>query len=106
FAGAVEKTDGKVQAADGGTLFLDEISELDADLQAKLLRVMQEQEYCPMGSDKVIKCNVRVMGATTKDLKECVRCGFFREDLYHRFNVIEMKLPSLRERKDDILPLA
>jgi DNA-binding NtrC family response regulator len=106
FTGAVQKTDGKIQAADGGTLFLNEISELDADLQAKLLRFLQEQEYCRLGSNKAIKSNVRIMGATTKDLKECVTCGFFREDLYCKLNVIEMKLPPLRERKDDILPLA
>ncbi len=106
FSGAVEKTEGKIQAADGGTLFLDEISELDVDLQAKLLRFLQEREYSLLGSNKVIKADVRIIGATNKDLRECVKCGLFREDLYYRFNVIELKLPPLRERKEDILPLS
>lgn len=106
FTGAVGKTAGKIQAADGGTLFFDEISELDIDLQAKLLRFLQEQEYSPLGSGKVIKADVRIIGATNKDLKECVKNGLFREDLYYRFNVIEIKLPPLRERNDDVLPLA
>lgn len=106
FSGAVEKTEGKIRAADGGTLFLDEISELDVDLQAKLLRFLQEREYSPLGSNRVIKADVRIMGATNKDLKECVKCGLFREDLYYRFNVIELKLPPLRERREDILPLS
>lgn len=106
FTGAVEKTGGKIQAAHGGTLFLDEISELDIDLQAKLLRFMQEQEYSPLGSSKVIKGDVRIIGATNKDLRECVKNAHFREDLYYRFNVIELKLPTLRDRKEDIIPLA
>jgi two-component system nitrogen regulation response regulator GlnG len=106
FTGAVEKTAGKIQTADGGTLFLDEISELDIDLQAKMLRFLQEQEYSPLGSSKIIKADVRIIGATNKDLRECVKNGLFREDLYYRFNVIEIKLPTLRERKDDIIPIA
>lgn len=106
FTGAVGKTAGKIQAADGGTLFLDEISELDIDLQAKLLRFLQEQEYSPLGSNKIIKADVRIIGATNKDLRECIKNGLFREDLYYRFNVIEIKLPPLRERKEDILALA
>lgn len=106
FSGAIEKTEGKVQAADGGTLFLDEIAELDVELQAKLLRFLQEREYSLLGSNKVIKADVRIIGATNKDLKECVKCGLFREDLYYRFNVIEMKLPPLRERREDIIPLS
>jgi two-component system nitrogen regulation response regulator GlnG len=106
FTGAVGKTAGKVQAADGGTLFLDEISELDIDLQAKMLRFLQEQEYSPLGSNKIIKADVRIIGATNKDLMECVKNNLFREDLYYRFNVIEIKLPPLRERKEDILSLA
>ncbi|MDI6727965.1 MAG: sigma-54 dependent transcriptional regulator [Thermodesulfovibrionales bacterium] len=106
FTGAVGKTAGKVQAADGGTIFLDEISELDIDLQAKLLRFLQEQEYSPLGSNKIIKADVRIIGATNKDLMECIKNNLFREDLYYRFNVIEIKLPPLRERKEDILSLA
>lgn len=106
FTGAVGKTAGKIQAADGGTIFLDEISELDIDLQAKLLRFLQEQEYSPLGSNKIIKADVRIIGATNKDLMGCVKNGLFREDLYYRFNVIEIKLPPLRERKEDIIPLA
>jgi two-component system nitrogen regulation response regulator GlnG len=106
FTGAVEKTAGKIQVADGGTLFLDEISELDIDLQAKLLRFLQEKEYSPIGSSKIIKADVRIIGATNKDLKLCVKKGNFREDLYYRFNVIEIRIPPLRERKDDIIPLA
>lgn len=105
FTGAAEKTAGKIQAADGGTLFLDEIAELDIDLQAKLLRFLQEREYSPLGSSKIVKADVRIIGATNKDLKEAVKSGLFREDLYYRFNVIEIKLPPLRERKEDILPL-
>jgi two-component system nitrogen regulation response regulator GlnG len=106
FSGAVEKTEGKIQSADGGTLFLDEIAELDVDLQAKLLRFLQEREYSLLGSNKVIKADVRIIGATNKDLKECVKRGLFRDDLYYRFNVIEMKLPPLREKREDVIPLA
>jgi two-component system nitrogen regulation response regulator GlnG len=106
FTGAVERTAGKIKAADGGTLFLDEISELDIDLQAKLLRFLQEQEYSPLGSNKVIKADVRIIGASNKDLKSCLKEGTFREDLYYRFNVIEIKLPPLRERREDIPVLA
>ncbi|MCL4492173.1 MAG: sigma-54 dependent transcriptional regulator [Nitrospirae bacterium] len=106
FTGAVEKTAGKIQAADGGTLFLDEISELGIDLQAKLLRFLQEREYSPLGSSKIIKADVRIIGATNRDLRACVKDGLFREDLYYRFNVIDIKLPPLRERKEDIIPLS
>lgn len=106
FTGAHEKTPGKIPSADGGTLFLDEISELDINLQAKLLRFLQEHEYSPLGSAKTIKADVRIVGATNRDLKECVRNGQFREDLYYRFNVIGIHLPPLRERDEDILPLA
>lgn len=106
FTGAHEKTAGKIQSADGGTLFLDEISELDLGLQAKLLRFLQEREYSPLGSSKVIKADVRIVGATNRDLKDSVRNGQFREDLYYRFNVIGIHLPPLRERPDDVLSLA
>lgn len=106
FTGAQEKKEGKIQAASSGTLFLDEISELDINMQAKLLRFLQEQEYSPLGSNKIIKADVRIIGATNTNLKECVKKGQFREDLYYRFNVIEIKLPLLKERKEDIIPLA
>lgn len=106
FSGAHERRIGKIQSASGGTLFLDEISELDITLQAKLLRFLQEHEYSPIGSDKVLKGDVRVIGATNKDLKRCVENGTFREDLFYRLNVIEIRLPALRERKEDIVLLA
>ena len=106
FTGATEKRGGKIEAADGGTLFLDEISELNIDLQAKLLRFLQEKEYSPLGSSKVIKADVRIIGATNQDLGVRVKNGTFREDLYYRFNVIEIKAPPLRTRKEDILSLA
>ncbi len=106
FPGAVERKEGKISAAEGGTLFLAQIAGLDIKVQAKLLRFLEEQQYSPIGSNKVIKGDVRIIGATNKDLKECVREGLFRDDLYRRLNVIEIKLPLLRERKEDILPLA
>ncbi len=105
FTGAKEKRAGKIESADKGTLFLDEISELDLGLQAKLLRFLQEKEFSPLGSNKTIKADVRIIGATNKNLKEAVNNGAFREDLYYRFNVIQIKLPPLRERKEDIMPL-
>ncbi len=106
FTGAHEKRSGKIQSADGGTLFLDEISELDLGLQAKLLRFLQDREYSPLGSSKVVKADVRIIGATNRDLKECVRNGQFREDLYYRFNVVGIHLPPLRERQEDVIALA
>jgi two-component system nitrogen regulation response regulator GlnG len=106
FTGALEKKFGKIQAAEGGTLFLDEIAELNIDLQAKLLRFLQEKEYTPLGSTKTLKADVRIIGATNKDLYDQVKKGRFREDLFYRFNVIEIHLPPLRERKEDIIPLA
>lgn len=106
FTGASEKKTGKIQAADAGTFFLDEISELDIELQAKLLRFIQEKEYSPIGSNSNIKADVRIIVATNKDLMTCIKNGLFREDLYYRLNVIEIKLPPLRERREDILLLA
>jgi two-component system nitrogen regulation response regulator GlnG len=106
FTGATERRAGKIQAAEGGTLFLDEIAELDMGLQAKLLRFLQEKEYSPLGSTKTLKADVRIIGATNRNLKEQVDKGLFREDLFYRFNVIEIKLPPLRERREDIIPLA
>lgn len=106
FTGAVDRKPGKIQTADTGTFFLDEISELDIELQAKLLRFMQNNEYSPIGSNRVIKADVRILAATNKNLMEYVKKGLFRDDLYYRLNVIQIKLPPLRERKVDILLLA
>lgn len=106
FTGAGEKHTGKIESAKGGTLFLDEISEMDANLQAKLLRFMQDRRFSPLGSNKVIDADVRIIGATNQDLKDSAGKGSFREDLYYRFNVVQLKLPPLRDRREDILPLA
>lgn len=97
---------GKILLADGGSLFLDEIGELSPELQAKLLRVIQEQEVEPLGSTKPIPVHVRIISATHRDLKQMVQDGKFREDLLYRLNSIEIQLPALRERENDILELA
>lgn len=106
FTGAIADKEGLVKAADGGTLFLDEISELPLQLQVKLLRVLQEKEYTPVGSTVSISVNVRFIASTNKDLKEEVAAGKFREDLYYRLNIVEINLPSLKEREEDIPLLA
>ncbi len=106
FTGAIADKEGLVKAADGGTLFLDEISELPLQLQVKLLRVLQEKEYTPVGSTVSISVNVRFIASTNKDLKEEVASGKFREDLYYRLNIVEINLPSLKEREEDIPLLA
>ncbi|MCL5024475.1 MAG: sigma-54 dependent transcriptional regulator [Nitrospirae bacterium] len=106
FTGAKEKRDGKIESANGGTLFLDEIAELDLNLQAKLLRFMQDRKFSALGSNRVIEADVRIIGATNRDLKDAVSKGQFREDLYYRFNVVQIKLPALQERREDIAPLA
>jgi two-component system, NtrC family, nitrogen regulation response regulator GlnG len=105
FTGAVKGKKGKIESANGGTLFLDEISEMDAGLQSKLLRFLQDREFTPLGSNQTIKADVRIIGATNKDLSAAVSKGHFREDLYYRFNVVRIKLPALRERREDIPPL-
>jgi two-component system response regulator AtoC len=104
FTGAVERKVGKWVAANGGTLFLDEISEMPLSLQAKLLRVLQEREVTPLGSNKKIALDVRIICATNKNLEQLVKEGKFREDLYFRLNVIPIIMPPLRKRKED-LPL-
>jgi two-component system, NtrC family, nitrogen regulation response regulator NtrX len=106
FTGAVRKQTGKFVAADGGTIFLDEIGDMSLRTQAKVLRVLQEGEVEPVGAAAVIKVDVRVIAATNKDLTEEIRTGRFREDLYYRLNVIPVRTPPLRERRDDIPILA
>lgn len=106
FTGANEKRVGKIESANHGTLFLDEISEMDTDLQAKLLRFMQDKKFSPLGSNKVYEADVRIIGATNRDIMEAVAKGLFREDLYYRFNVVQITMPPLRERREDILLLA
>jgi DNA-binding NtrC family response regulator len=106
FTGAVAQRPGRFELADGGTLFLDEIGELPLDLQVKLLRVLQEREFERIGGTRSIKVDVRMLAATNRDLDDAVRKGQFREDLYYRLRVIEIHLPPLRKRKEDILLLA
>ncbi len=106
FTDAKKRTKGKLEIADGGTLFLDEIDELPAKAQVALLRFLQEKEITPLGSTRRISLNVRIIAATNKDLKELVRRNKFRDDLFYRINVIPIYIPPLRERKEDILPLA
>ncbi|HKB81144.1 MAG TPA: sigma-54 dependent transcriptional regulator [Thermoanaerobaculia bacterium] len=106
FTGAVRKQTGKFVAADGGTIFLDEVGDMSLRTQAKVLRVLQEGEVEPVGSAMVIKVDVRVITATNKDLVEQIRAGHFREDLYYRLNVIPIRTPPLRERRDDVPSLA
>jgi PAS domain S-box-containing protein len=106
FTGATQKRDGRFALADHGTIFLDEIGELSLDLQAKLLRVLQEGEFGPVGSSQTKKVDVRVIAATNRDLDQCVRDGKFRQDLYYRLNVFPIQIPPLRERGDDVVVLA
>ncbi len=106
FTGAISDKEGLVKAADGGTLFLDEISELPLQLQVRLLRVLQEKEYTPVGSTVTLSVNVRFIASTNRDLKVEVAEGKFREDLYYRLNIVEIHLPSLKEREEDIPLLA
>ncbi len=102
FTGALKAKHGLFQAANGGTIFLDEIGELPTDLQAKLLRALQEKEIRPVGSNDRVKIDVRVIAATNRDLEAAYRAGTFRKDLYFRLNVVTVHLPPLRERKSDI----
>ena len=102
FTGALKSKDGLFQAANGGTVFLDEIGELPLELQAKLLRVLQEKEVRPVGSNDRVRVDVRIMAATNRDLETEYRKGTFRKDLYFRLNVVTVHLPSLRDRRSDI----
>lgn len=106
FTGAVARRIGKFEEADGGTMFLDEISEMDLKLQAKLLRVLQEREIDRVGGTKPVPVNIRVIATSNRNLPEEAKSGRFREDLYYRLNVINLELPALRERKEDITLLA
>ena len=106
FTDAVAQKRGKFEAADGGTLFLDEVGELPTPLQVKLLRFLQDQKIERLGSTRQIEVNVRVISATNRDLDECVKEGSFREDLFYRISVINIHMPLLRDRGDDILLLA
>jgi len=105
FTGANETRAGFFLTADGGTIFLDEVGEMSLTMQVKLLRVLQDKEVCMVGSTKPCKVDVRILAATNKDLLKLVECGAFREDLYYRLNVINIAIPPLRERGEDILIL-
>jgi DNA-binding NtrC family response regulator len=104
FTGATQSKDGLMAIAEGGTIFLDEVGELPIDLQAKLLRAIQEREIRPVGSTRRIPINVRILAATNRDLEQAVTQGMFRRDLYFRLNVLSLRIPALRERRQD-LPL-
>ena len=106
FTGAFLSRQGRVEAANHGTLFLDEIGDLGLGLQPKLLRVLQEKTFERLGSNKTINVDIRLISATNRNLQEMVQQGKFREDLYYRLNVVELRLPPLRERRDDISLLA
>jgi two-component system response regulator AtoC len=106
FTGAFKTSEGRFKQADGGTILLDEIGDMDVKLQAKLLQVLQDQEFLRLGAKEPTRVDVRVMAATHCDLEESIVQGRFREDLYYRLNVISIYIPSLRERKDEILGLA
>jgi len=106
FTGAIEQKKGKFELADGGTIFLDEIGDMPLATQAKLLRILQEQEFERVGGTKTIRVNVRIIAATNKNLPALIKDKFFREDLYFRLNVFPINLPPLRERQEDISILA
>jgi formate hydrogenlyase transcriptional activator len=102
FTGAVQRRAGRFESADGGTIFLDEIGDLSPEVQIALLRVLQEREFERVGSSQPISINVRVLAATNRDLEAAIAAGTFRQDLFYRLNVFPIRVPSLRERKDDI----
>ncbi len=106
FTGADSRKIGKFQYADGGTLFLDEIGDISPGMQVKLLRALQEKKFTPVGSNREVEVNVRIVAATNRNLEEMIKKGEFREDLFYRLNVLPIQLPPLRERKNDIEVLA
>src|SRR6187397_2138834 len=106
FTGADKQRIGRFEQADGGTLFLDEIGDMSPSTQAKILRVLQEHEFERLGGTRTLRVDVRLIAATNRDLPGMVQAGQFREDLYYRLNVVSIEMPPLRERKDDIVPLA
>src|SRR3954465_4294170 len=106
FTGAVAAKKGLFEVADGGSIFLDEIGDIPPETQARLLRVIQEREFTPLGDTSPRRVDVRIIAATNVDLKEAVKQGTFREDLYYRLSVVPIELPPLRDRREDILPLA
>ncbi|HTR50020.1 MAG TPA: sigma-54 dependent transcriptional regulator, partial [Kofleriaceae bacterium] len=106
FTGATERKRGRLELADGGTFFLDEVGELKHELQAKLLRVLQERRFERVGGSRTLEVDVRWIAATNRDLRAMIDGGHFREDLYHRLAVFPIKLPPLRERRADLLPIA
>jgi Nif-specific regulatory protein len=106
FTGAIAQTKGKLEVADGGTLFLDEVGEMSPQLQSKLLRVLQEREFQRVGATRTLHVDIRVITATNKNLDEAIRNGSFRQDLYFRLNVVDITMPALRERREDIVLLA
>ncbi|MDJ0765619.1 MAG: sigma 54-interacting transcriptional regulator [Myxococcota bacterium] len=105
FTTAVRNREGRFQAADGGTIFLDEIGELPLSLQAKLLRVLQFKEFSAVGESRLRRVDVRIVAATNADLKQMVKEGTFRQDLYYRLNVVQLEIPPLRDRKQDVADL-
>ena len=106
FTGASERRRGRIELADGGTFFLDEVGELKGELQAKLLRVIQERRFERLGGTRTLESDVRWIAATNRDLREMMTAGRFREDLYHRIAVFPIRMPALRERRADIVPMA
>ena len=106
FTGAVIQRIGRFEQANGGSIFLDEIADMSPPLQAKLLRVTQDGRFTRVGSNKELQTNARILAATNRNLEDEVKAGRFREDLFYRLNVVELNIPSLRERREDILPLA
>ncbi len=105
FTGAFQKKPGMFELADGGTIFLDEIGDMEFKLQAKLLQVLQDQEFQRLGGRETIRVDVRVLAATHRDLERAMQLGQFRQDLYYRLSVVNLKIPALRERREDIFPL-